>query len=173
MIVGFLHFYKAKWQSVYEQSNVRTKFVLSVLTGKFGCEMECIIPNVIKVYQLYRRNSFETIIKASTEVIIVQFLTNIFQNLKKLTLMFRIQSFELLLKNWQQNIRITVIYSAILIFAQLTEVCISYSGKMNHCRHLYPCRFRELFHITYPFCRLSSPSNPLVVSPLSVARSPN
>jgi len=44
MIVGFLHFYKTKWQSVYEQSNVRTKFVLSVLTGKFGCEMKRIIP---------------------------------------------------------------------------------------------------------------------------------
>ena len=55
MIVGFLHFYKTKWQSVYEQSNVRTKFVLSVLTGKFSCEMKRIIPNVIKVYQLYRR----------------------------------------------------------------------------------------------------------------------
>ncbi len=37
--------------------------------------MERIIPNVIKVYQFYRRNNFETVIKASTEVIIVQFLT--------------------------------------------------------------------------------------------------
>ena len=57
--------------------------------------MERIIPNVIKVYQLYRRNSFETVVKASTEVIIVQFLTNIFQNLKILTLMSGIQIFKL------------------------------------------------------------------------------
>ena len=79
--------------------------------------MERIIPNVIKVYQLYRRNSFETIIKASTEVIIVQFLTNIFQNLKKLSLMSGIQILKLLFKYLQKNIRVTVIDRAILIFA--------------------------------------------------------
>ena len=79
--------------------------------------MERIIPNVIKVYQLYRRNSFETIIKASTEVIIVQFLTNIFQNLKKLSLMSGIQILKLPFKYLQKNIRVTVIDRAILIFA--------------------------------------------------------
>ena len=79
--------------------------------------MERIIPNVIKVYQLYRRNSFETVIKASTEVIIVQFLTNIFQNLKKLSLMSGIQILKLLFKYLQKNIRVTVIDRAILIFA--------------------------------------------------------
>ena len=172
MIVGFLHFYKTKWQSVYEQSNVRTKFVLSVLTGKFGCEMKRIIPNVIKVNQLYRRYGFQTIIKATTEIIIIQFFTNIFQDLKIFTLMLGIQSFELLLKR-QQNICVTVIDCAIFIFPQLTKVSISYSSKMNHCRHLYPCSLRELLHVTYPFYRLSNLLNPLVVSLQSVAKSLN
>ena len=57
--------------------------------------MERIISNVIKVYQLYRRNSFETVVKASTEIIIVQFLANIFQNLKKLSLVSGIQILKL------------------------------------------------------------------------------
>ena len=77
--------------------------------------MERIIPNVIKVYQLYRRNSFETVVKASTEVIIVQLLTNIFQNLKKLSLMSGIQILKLPFKYLQKNIRVTVIDRAILI----------------------------------------------------------
>ena len=135
--------------------------------------MERIIPNVIKVYQLYRRNSFETVVKASTEVIIVQFLTNIFQNLKKLSLMSGIQILKLPFKYLQKNIRVTVIDRAILIFTQLAEVSISYSGEVNHCRHLHPCSFRKLFHITYPFCRLSNPSNRPAISLLSVARSLN
>ena len=135
--------------------------------------MKGVVSNIVEVNQLYRRHGFQTIIKTSTEVIIIQFLTNIFQNLKILSLMLRIQSFELLFKNWQQNICVTVIDCAILIFAQLTEVSISYSSKMNHCRHLHPCSFRKLFHITYPFCRLSNPSNRPAISLQSVARSPN
>ena len=135
--------------------------------------MERIIPNVIKVYQLYRRNSFETVVKTSTEVIIVQFLTNIFQNLKKFSLMSGIQILKLPFKYLQKNIRITVIGRAIFIFTQLAEVSISYSGEVNHCWHLHPCRFRKLLHVTYPFCRLSNLLNPLVVSPLSAARYPN
>ena len=80
-------------------------------------------------------------IEASTEVIIVQFLTNIFQNLKKLSLMSGIQILKLPFKYLQKNIRVTVIDRAILIFTQLAEVSISYSGEMNHCRHLHPCGF--------------------------------
>ena len=135
--------------------------------------MERIIPNVIKVYQLYRRNSFETIVKASTEIIIVQFLANIFQNLKKLSLVSGIQILKLPFKYLQKNIRVTVIDRAILIFTQLTKVSISYSGEVNHCRHLYPCSFRKLLHITYPFCRLSNPSNRPAISLRFVARFPN
>ncbi|GEM_PF-2056937 len=63
--------------------------------------MKGIVSDIVEVNQLYRRYGFQTVIKPTTEVIIIQFLTNIFQDLKILTLMFRIQSFELLLKNWQ------------------------------------------------------------------------
>ena len=64
VIVGLFTSTKTKWQPIYEQSNVRAKFILSVPAGKFGCEMERIIPDVIKVYQLDRRNGFETIVKS-------------------------------------------------------------------------------------------------------------
>lgn len=63
--------------------------------------MKGIVPDIVKINQFHRRYGFQTIVKPTTEVIIIQFLTNIFQDLKILTLMLRIQSFELLLKNWQ------------------------------------------------------------------------
>ena len=75
-----------------------------------------------------------------------------------------IQILKLPFKYLQKNIRITVIGRAIFIFTQLAEVSISYSGEVNHCWHLHPCRFRKLLHVTYPFCRLSNLLNPLVVS---------
>ena len=62
-----------------------------------------------------------------------------------------IQILKLPFKYLQKNIRITVIDRAILIFTQLAEVSISYSGEVNHCRHLHPCRFRKLLHVTYPY----------------------
>lgn len=82
--------------------------------------MKGVVSYIVEINQPYRRYGFQTIIKTSTEVIIIQFLTNIFQNLKILPLKLRILSFKLLLKNWQQNICVTVIDCAILIFAQLT-----------------------------------------------------
>ena len=173
MIVRLFHFYKTKWQTVHKQSNVRSELVLSVLAGKLGSKMKCVVSDIVEVNQFYRRYSFKTIVETTTEIIIIQLLTDVFQNLEIFSPMFGIQSFKLLLKNWQQNIRVTIIDDAIFVFTQLTEVSISYSGEMNHCRHLYPCCFRKLFHITYPSYRLSNPLNPLVVSPLSGARSPN
>lgn len=135
--------------------------------------MNGVVSNIVEINQPYRRYGFQTIIKTSTEVIIVQLLTNIFQNLKKLSLMSRIQILKLPFKYLQKNIHVTVIDRAILIFAQLAEVSIPYSGEVNHCRHLHPCSFRKLFRITYPFCRLSNLLTPLVVSLQSVAKSPN
>lgn len=56
---------------------------------------------MFKVNQFHRRYGFQTIIKTTTEVIIIQFLANIFQDLKIFTPMLWIQSFKLLLENWQ------------------------------------------------------------------------
>ena len=173
MIIWFFYFYKAKRQSVYKQGDVWSELILTILAGKLSCKMESIVFDIVKVNQFYRRYGFKAVVKTTTEVIIVQLFANVSQYLEIFSLMSWIQFFELLLKNRQKDICVTVIDRAILLFAQLAKVSISYSSKMNHCRHLYPCCFRELLHFTYPFYRLSNPLNPLVVSPLSVARFPN
>lgn len=151
MIIRFLHFYKTKWQTIHKQSDVRSELILSVFTSKLSCKMECVVYDVIKVNQFYRRYGLQTIIKATSQIVIIQFFPNIFQNLKIFSLMSGIQILKLPFKYLQKNIRVTVIDRAILIFTQLAEVSISYSGEVNHCRHLYPCRFRELFHFTCLF----------------------
>ena len=38
-----------KRQAIHKQSNVRTKFLISIFTRKFCREMECIIFNIIKI----------------------------------------------------------------------------------------------------------------------------
>ena len=101
MIVGFLNFNKAKRQTVHKQSDVRAELILPVLTGKLGCKMECIILYVVKVNQFYRRYGFETVIKTTTKIIIIQFLANVFQYLNKFPFVSRIQLFELLFENRQ------------------------------------------------------------------------
>ena len=115
MIIWFLYFYKAKRQSVYKQGNVWSKLILTILAGKLCGKMECVVFYMVEVHQFYRRYSFQTIIKATAKVVIVQFLTDVFQHLHPFTLMTRVQFFELLLKNRQKDIRVTVIDCAILI----------------------------------------------------------
>ena len=81
MIIRFLYLHKTKRQTVHEQSYVRAKFILPILASKFSSEVEDIVLDVFKVNQLYRRNRFETIIKASPQIIVVQFLFYILEHL--------------------------------------------------------------------------------------------
>ena len=51
MIVGLLHFYKAKRQAVYKQGDLRTELILTILAGKLCREMEIVVLGMVKVYQ--------------------------------------------------------------------------------------------------------------------------
>ncbi len=103
--------------------------------------MEKVFRYVVKIYQLDWRYGFQSIIKTTTKVIIIQFLANIFQYLQELSLMSGIQFLELLFKNIQKNIGIAIKGNTSHVLVYLAKIIISQTSQMHHCRHLNSCRF--------------------------------
>ena len=122
MIIGFLHLNKAKRQAIDKQCYIRAEFILPILTGKLRCKMEEIIFDIVKIYKLYRRDRFKTIVETTSQIIIIQFFLYILEHLQIFTLVTRIQLFELLLKYLNKNISVTIIDGTIHILTEFPKI---------------------------------------------------
>ncbi len=75
-VIGLLHFDEDKGKAIDEQRDVRSEFVLISLASEFRCTMIGVVLWMVIIYQLDRRNSFQALIEALANIVIIQFLTN-------------------------------------------------------------------------------------------------
>ena len=101
VVVRFLHLNEAQRQTIHEKGDVWTKFILSILTSKFGSAVICVVVGILEIYELCRSHRLQSLIELLSKVVVVQLLSYLLKCLMEERLLTGVQLFELSLKDFE------------------------------------------------------------------------